>query len=219
MENNNWCIKVYNDNRNIVIGYLNRKFNVNMTGERKYYGVVNGVNFGIDSLITAEITTEQFIEMVKKEGYKVEQNNLTHQWRFTHKPNDNILGTSTNNPPINKFFSELDKDTKEFGFVDGSNKNVGLLDLNITPKQIQSDGGSTQYYQIEITNSNGEKFNCELNDILRDVFNNQWDLCNIVKASRRISEARKGQGKKDVSVKYDANKIIWFAEEIKNLNK
>lgn len=108
-----------------------------------------------------------------------------------------ILSTSTNNPPISNFLNELDNDTKE----------------------VQSDGGSTQYYQIEITNSNGEKFNCELNDILRDVFNNQWDLCNIVKASRRISESRKGQGKKDVSIQYDANKIIWFAEEIKKYGK
>jgi len=115
-----------------------------------------------------------------------------------------ILGTSKNNPPINKFLSELDNDT--ISVVPSSN-------------EVQSDGGSTQYYQIEITNSKGEKFNCELNDILRDVFNNQWDLCNIVKASRRISEARKGQGKKDVSIQYDANKIIWFAEEIKKYGK
>ena len=111
--------------------------------------------------------------------------------------NNQILGTSTNNPPINKFLTEFYKDTKE----------------------VQSDGGSTPYYQIEITNSKGEKLNCELNDILRDVFNNQWDLCNIVKASRRISESRKGQGKKDVSIQYDANKIIWFAEEIKKYDK
>lgn len=135
--------------------------------------------------------------------------------------NNQILGTSKNNPPINKFLSELDNDTNKFGVVFGSDNKFHKsdLDLNITPKQIQSDGGSTPYYQIEITNSKGEKFSCELNDILRDVFNNQWDLCNIVKASRRISEARKGQGKKDVSVKYDANKIIWFAEEIKKYGK
>jgi hypothetical protein len=111
--------------------------------------------------------------------------------------NTQILGPSKNNQPINKFLTELDNDSKE----------------------VQSDGGSTQYYQITITNDKGESFNCELNDILRDVFNNQWDLCNIVKASRRISEARQGKGKKDVSIKYDANKIIWFAEEIKKLNK
>jgi len=86
-------------------------------------------------------------------------------------------------------------------------------------KEVESDGGSTKYYQITITNDKGESFNCELNDILRDVFNNQWDLCNIVKASRRISEARQGKGKKDVSIQYDAKKIIWFAEEINKYGK
>ena len=203
---NNWCIKLDNENRDVVIKYLNEKYSVCFEGRANYYGVnkCNSADYwnGKINNIT-EITTEQFIEMIKKEGYKVEQNHMTYQWEFVNKLSSQILDTSTNNPPIkfdsgcSKFLTELDNDTKE----------------------IESDGGSTQYYQIEITNSNGEKFNCELNDILRDVFNNQWDLCNIVKASRRISEARKGQGKKDVSVKYDANKIIWFAEEIKKLNK
>ncbi len=196
----NWCIKLDAENRDVVIHYLNKKYDVFFEGRANYYGVnkCNSADYWTDKRSTlAEITTEQFIEMVKKEGYKVEQNNFTYQWEFTHKPKDNILGTSKNNPPINKFLSELYKDTKE----------------------VQSDGGSTQYYQITITNDKGESFNCELNDILRDVFNNQWDLCNIVKASRRISEARQGKGKKDVSIKYDANKIIWFAEEIKKLNK
>lgn len=125
-----------------------------------------------------------------------------------------ILSTSTNNPPINRELVEGWYEKHVQSKIDNDT-------INVVPSsgEVQSDGGSTQYYQIEITNSKGEKLNCELNDILRDVFNNQWDLCNIVKASRRISEARKGQGKKDVSIKYDANKIIWFAEEIKKLNK
>jgi hypothetical protein len=100
-----------------------------------------------------------------------------------------------------------------------SNDSKFLQGLENDTKEVESDGGSTEYYQIEITNGLGETFNCELNDILRDVFNNQWDLCNIVKASRRISEARQGKGKKDVSIQYDANKIIWFAKEIKKYGK
>jgi len=98
-------------------------------------------------------------------------------------------------------------------------ENKFLEGLKNDTKEIVSDGGSTEYYQIEITNGLGETLVCELNDVLRDVFNNQWDLCNIVKASRRISEARQGKGKKDVSIKYDAKKIIWFAEEINKYGK
>ncbi len=177
----NWCIKLDAENRDVVIQYLNEKYicqiKANING---YYGGDNKNWIWSDKPFGTELTFEEFKTHILGEGYK-----------------SNILGTSTNNPPIYKFLAELDNDTNE----------------------VKSDGGSTKYYQIEITNSNGEKFNCELNDILRDVFNNQWDLCNIVKASRRISESRKGQGKKDVSVKYDANKIIWFAEEIKKYGK
>lgn len=191
----NWCIKLDTENRDIVIQYFNKRFDFNFSDKREYYALYNNevkseLTLNKDYLTKTEITTEQFIEKIKLEGYNVIFDTSVNKYCFVE---NQILGTSKNNPPINKFLSELDKDTKE----------------------IKSDGGSTQYYQIEITNSKGEKFSCELNDILRDVFNNQWDLCNIVKASRRISESRKGQGKKDVSIQYDANKIIWFAEEIK----
>jgi hypothetical protein len=195
----NWCIKLDAENRDVVIQYLNEKYNVNLSDKRKYYALHNNeikseLTLNEDYLLKIEITTEEFIKKIKSEGYEVVFDTDQNKYFILNNGyKSNILGTSKNNPPINKFLSELDKDTKE----------------------IKSDGGSTQYYQIEITNSKGEKFSCELNDILRDVFNNQWDLCNIVKASRRISESRKGQGKKDVSIQYDANKIIWFAEEIK----
>jgi hypothetical protein len=198
MENNNWCIRLTNENKQVVLGYLNYKHNRNFHGKGncQYYGEDNGQHDLRVQSWGEELITEQFVAKAKSEGYNI------------------VFDTS-----INQHILLLNKD----GIILESNNTIQgpipHLDLNITPKQIQSDGGSTQYYQIEITNSKGEKFNCELNDILRDVFNNQWDLCNIVKASRRISEARKGQGKKDVSIKYDANKIIWFAEEIKKYGK
>lgn len=195
----NWCIKLDNENRDLVIKYFEKEYVADCKGIiGSYYGYYDNDCLNSCSPFCTEITTEQFIEMIKKEGYKVDyRESLNKYYLITLGYKSEILSTSKNNPPINNFLNELNNDTKE----------------------VQSDGGSTKYYQIEITNSKGEKFNCELNDILRDVFNNQWDLCNIVKASRRISEARKGKGKKDVSVQYDANKIIWFAEEIKKLNK
>lgn len=186
--NNNWCIKLDAENRDVVIKYLNEKCNMTIITEiGVYYGLLDNLFYYDKYAWGTGLTFEEFKTQILGEGYK-----------------SNILGTSKNNPPINKFLSDLDNDT--ISVVPSSN-------------EVKSDGGSAKYYQIEITNSKGEKFNCELNDILRDVFNNQWDLCNIVKASRRISEARKGQGKKDVSIQYDANKIIWFAEEIKKYGK
>ena len=192
---NNWCIRLTDENRDIVVGYFNKQYVADYVGViGRYYGYYCTDCFCDNVPFGTEITTHDFIGKIKSEGYNVGFDTSTNKYCFVENP---ILSTSKNNPPINNFLVELDKDTKE----------------------VQSDGGSTQYYQIEITNSKGDKFNCELNDILRDVFNNQWDLCNIVKASRRISESRKGQGKKDVSMQYDANKIIWFAEEIKKYGK
>ena len=206
MENNNWCIKLDDENRDVVVGYLNKKYGTNFKGGDKYYGVnEKGFTYYGSNPFGKEIITHEFIEKIKLEGYNVDyRESINKYYLVTNDYKSEILSTKTNNPPINKFLAELDNDT--ISVVPSSN-------------EVKSDGGSTKYYQIEITNSKGEKFNCELNDILRDVFNNQWDLCNIVKASRRISEARKGQGKKDVSIQYDANKIIWFAEEIKKYGK
>jgi hypothetical protein len=202
----NWCIKLTEENKEAVISYLDKKHGTMLVSTDYYYGEYeNKLIYGLPSF-EKELTFDEFKEMVVNET--------------TSK----VFETTSNNLDFSKhipFLQGLENDTKEYGIVDISNSNVGLLDfdLDIQPKQIQSDGGSTPYYQITITNDKGETFNCELNDILRDVFNNQWDLCNIVKASRRISEARQGKGKKDVSIQYDANKIIWFAEEIKKYGK
>jgi hypothetical protein len=79
---------------------------------------------------------------------------------------------------------------------------------------ITSDGsGSTEYYKLTIKNKAGEELQCEMGDIIRAVVNNDFDLGNILKASRRMSLAAKGAGKDGVSVTYDANKIKYFADE------
>ena len=183
--NNNWCIKLDAENRDIIIQYLNENFDVDFQGSLNYYGFYNKLpgNWTVKNDNIQEITFEEFKTQILGKGYKSE-----------------ILGTSKNNPPI---------------FDNNSSKFLTELDLTSKNKKIQSDGGSSTYYQLEIKNGTGEVFKCELNDIIRDVFYNQFDLGNIIKGTRRIAENRFGMGKKDVSVQYDANKIIWFAEEIK----
>lgn len=110
----NWCIKLDAENRDVVIKYLNEKYNKAFKGNAIYYGINNNEAdywHGKSSSLR-EITTEQFIEMIKKEGYKLEQNHMTYQWEFVNKLSYQILATSTNNPPINKFLTELDNDTQ-----------------------------------------------------------------------------------------------------------
>ncbi|QFU04567.1 hypothetical protein FIU82_05995 [Pseudoalteromonas sp. THAF3] len=96
----------------------------------------------------------------------------------------------------------------------------GQAALNPKPKNtaapVKSDGGSSAYYTLTITNKNGETFECETGDIIRALVANDFSLGNIVKACRRVSEALQGRGKEGVDPAYDLNKIIYFAEEIKH---
>ena len=88
---------------------------------------------------------------------------------------------------------------------------------SITP--VKSDGGSSAYYEITVTNKHGETFQCETGDIIRALVNNDFTLGNIVKACRRVSEAEQGRGKEGTSTSYDLNKIIYFAEDKKTALK
>lgn len=91
----NWCIKLDAENRDIVIQHLNEKYNVNCDGIELYYGEYqSNIRVGYKNWQT-ELTFEEFKTQILGEGYKSE-----------------ILGTSKHNPPINKFLSELDKDTQ-----------------------------------------------------------------------------------------------------------
>ncbi|MCO7227516.1 hypothetical protein [Pleionea sp. CnH1-48] len=78
---------------------------------------------------------------------------------------------------------------------------------------IKSSGGSSGYYDFTITNSKGESLDVTCNDVIRCMVNNDFDLGNIVKATRRISEARQGRGKAGVSIEYDVNKIAYFSQQ------
>ena len=86
-------------------------------------------------------------------------------------------------------------------------------------KPVISDGGSSSYYQLTITNKAGESIQCETGDILRVLVGNDYDLSNIVKACRRSYEASQGRGKAGASIEYDMNKVIYFATEFKHWNK
>lgn len=84
---------------------------------------------------------------------------------------------------------------------------------------IVSDGGSTDYYKLTITNKAGQDLACEMGDVIRAVVGNDFDLGNVLKACRRMYEASQGRGKKDVSIHYDANKIAYFSREFADWNE
>ena len=116
---NNWCIKLDDENRDVVIKYLNEKFrielcDIELCGDRIYYGVYCNNIYCDDVVLETEINIKQFIEKIKSEGYNVDyRESINKYYIITNGYKSEILSTSTNNPPINNFLVELDKDTKE----------------------------------------------------------------------------------------------------------
>lgn len=82
---------------------------------------------------------------------------------------------------------------------------------------ITSDGGSSDYYFTKLPKHMIDQIvetgGIEIKDIARYVYDLNADAFNIIKAQKRIIEAKKGKGKAGIDSLYDANKIRFFAEE------
>ena len=113
----NWCIRLTDDNRDIVVGYFEKQYEVKYKGTiGHYYGFLVSENncYVSDNPFGTEIITHEFIEKIKPEGYNVDYRESINKYCLvTNVYKSEILSTSTNNPPINNFLVELDKDTKE----------------------------------------------------------------------------------------------------------
>ena len=87
----------------------------------------------------------------------------------------------------------------------------------IESQPIQSDGGSSDYYFTKLPQELIDQIvktgGIEIKDIARYVYDNNADAFNIIKAQKRIIEANKGVGKAGITKLYDANKIVYFANE------
>lgn len=93
------------------------------------------------------------------------------------------------------------------------------IDQDKKSQPIKSDGGSSSYYELTITNKAGESIKCETGDVIRALVGNDFDFGNCVKALRRMYLATLGMGKEGTDIPYDANKIRWFLGEIERVNK
>ena len=97
----------------------------------------------------------------------------------------------------------------------GNPESFTLVEEN-QEDSIKSDGGSSDYYQKQITRLiDGESFDCQTGDIIRSLFMNDFDAGNIFKALDRIFQNVQGKGKEGTSIEYDCNKIIYFANILK----
>lgn len=88
-----------------------------------------------------------------------------------------------------------------------------------TSQPIKSDGGSSDYYKLTITNKDGESIQCETGDVIRCMVGNDFTLGNIIKACRRMYQSSLGKGKDGVSIEYDSKKIQYFSDDFSRWNE
>lgn len=87
------------------------------------------------------------------------------------------------------------------------------------PTKVKSNGGSSDYYKLTITNKKGETFECETGDIIRCMLGNDFSLGNCLKGLRRMYLDSIGSGKEGVDLEYDGNKVKYFTDEFVHFNK
>lgn len=83
--------------------------------------------------------------------------------------------------------------------------------------KMQSDGGSSAYYDLTITNKEGQSLDVRTGDIIRALVGNDFDFGNCIKALRRMYLCTQGKGKQGTDLSYDANKVRYFVDEIENV--
>ena len=130
-----------------------------------------------------------------------------HAWFYI---DDEYVVSGTKNVCIEEYDIELIEQSKATPQEPQSNEEDIVVD--VTPKAIKSDGGSSDYYKISIKTSHG-MVDVEVNDIIYAMVGGDFDLANILKAARRMYLASKGCGKEGVDIAYDARKIAWFCKD------
>lgn len=99
----------------------------------------------------------------------------------------------------------------------------------MSTQKFKSDGGSSDYYKIQITFEEKDPISglvtqktatVEMGDIIYATVGGDFDLGNIIKACRRMYLDSKGGGKEGIDAQYDANKIKWFVDDyVKRISK
>lgn len=99
-------------------------------------------------------------------------------------------------------------------------KRDDVKETDFSVKPVKSDGGSSSYYFTALPEhliaDIVKRGGIEIKDIVRYCFDNDADCKDIIKALKRIRENLKGGGKEGVDCIYDANKICFFAEELRS---
>lgn len=123
-----------------------------------------------------------------------EDSNLLHSFAWTDSKQGHDYWGNINKRINSK---KIDSFTEEYNQPDNYTEAT----------KIKSDGGSSDYYKLEI---NGNPI--EVEDVIYAMVGGDFALGNAMKALRRIYLDSKGQGKEGIDMQYDANKIKYFVD-------
>ena len=85
--------------------------------------------------------------------------------------------------------------------------------MSVNSKPIKSNGGSSSYYTLVINDKT-----VETEDVIRDVFANDFDFGNAFKSLVRAYGALNGAGKDGNTVEYEMNKLRYSSKKIEKQN-
>jgi hypothetical protein len=92
-----------------------------------------------------------------------------------------------------------------------------------TKGAIKSDGGSSSYYVNKLPEwllaKIAESGSLEVEDIIEVVLNNDFNLGTAFKSLARSASIQRGEGKAGNSLEYEANKVVYYGEKIKQISK
>ena len=154
---------------------------------------------------------QEFLPVFAKESFGIIFVSWNNEWSATSWES---METLIDNPS-NEVLWKRDDVSKDKSVV--SHPKHYVSDPCVVNGKTISDGGSSSYYFTKLPKHVIDEINrtggVEIKDIARYVYDNNADAFNIIKAQKRIIEDLKGLGKVGADAKYDAKKILFFAEE------
>ena len=107
----------------------------------------------------------------------------------------------------NGSYTHLTFNAENLKLIRSADVEESQAEIHEQSSKTKSDGGSSDYYKLEI---NGNPV--EVEDVIYAMVGGDFILGNILKACRRMYLDSKGQGKEGIDMQYDANKIKYFVD-------
>lgn len=124
-----------------------------------------------------------------------------------------------------KELQAVDDIPERIGSDEAYEQHKEYLEGTCKPKKIKSDGGSSSYYDlpisdkllIKVLNSCNEDGKCyvKTEDLIDELFENDFDFGTMFKSVVRGYLQTKGEGKAGNDLDYEMNKVVYYANKIK----